>query len=209
MARTLTFLSHAYEDKDLAEKIGMKLQNHFDVFIAHRDIEPSSEWEIVLQKRIEECDLFLALLSTKFRNANYTNQEVGIAAYLKKKIFPLSIDGTMPYGFISKYQSANFNVQRIDEETDRLSELLQRVVNETLRKIDEIIIALRYADSFGEANELAREMYTNEDFTDYQLKELANAYKSNYQIRGSWTAGPFIRKLLEKTNYLNHWTAQK
>lgn len=204
MTRILTFLSHAYEDKDLAEKIGTKLQNHFDVFIAHRDIEPSSEWEIVLQRRIEECDLFLALLSTKFRSANYTNQEVGIATYLKKKIFPLSIDGTIPYGFISKYQSSNFNVQRIDEETDRLSELLQRVVNKTLRKIDEIIVALRYADSFHEANELAREMSVYTDFTDYQLKELANVYNSNYQVSGSWTAGPFIRELLEKENYRNY-----
>ncbi len=140
--------------------------------------------------------MFVVLLSSKFRNADYTNQEVGIAIYLKKKIFPISIDGTMPYGFMSKYQSSKFNIKNIDKETIRLSELFRRVVDGTLREIDEIILELRYAGSFSEANTISRELSAYSDFTDGQLENIAEAYNVNYQVRDSWTGGPFVRKLL-------------
>jgi len=43
----------------------------------------------------------------KVRRADYTDQEVGIVYSLKKSILRISIDGTLPYGFMSKYQSLN------------------------------------------------------------------------------------------------------
>ena len=53
MTRILTFLSHADEDKITAESIAKKLkESHFDVFLAHRDIETGSDWEDTLKKRI-------------------------------------------------------------------------------------------------------------------------------------------------------------
>ena len=202
MASTLTFLSHADEDKIIAERIAEGLKEyHFDVFLAHKDIEPGSDWENILKKRIEESDLFLILLSSKFKNADYTNQEVGIAICLKKRIFPFSIDGTMPYGFMSKYQSSRFNVKNIDKGVKLLSELFRRAVDGTgtLRNIDEQITALRYASSFVEANKIADELSTHLGFTDGQLNGIANAYNVNYEVRGSWTAGPFVLNLLKKT----------
>ena len=198
MTQVLTFLSHASEDKVIAEKIADDLgKQHFNVFVAHRDIEPGSDWAYILKNRIKECELFVALLSSKFRNANYTNQEVGIAICLEKKIFPFSIDGTMPYGFMSGYQSSKFDVKKIDEETEKLAELFRHVIDGTLRKTDEIILALRHADSYQEANKIGRELSTCPDFTNKQLKNLAEAYEFNDQISGSWTAGPLVRNLLK------------
>ena len=202
MVSTLTFLSHADEDKTIAERIAEGLKkHHFNVFLAHSDIEPGSDWENILKKRIEECELFLILLSSKFKNADYTNQEVGIALCQKKRIFPFSIDGTMPYGFMSKYQSSKFDVKNIDRETERISELFRRVVDgtEILRDIDDRITELRYASSFVEANRIANELFNHLDFTDKQLKDIANAYNVNYEVRGSWTAGPFVLNLLKRT----------
>ena len=202
MVSTLTFLSHADKDKIIAEKIAEELKKyHFNVFLAHRDIEPGSDWENILKKRIEECELFLILLSSKFKNADYTNQEVGIALCQKKRIFPFSIDDTMPYGFMSKYQSSKFDVKNIDKEAGRISELFRRVVDgtEILRDIDDRITELRYASSYAEANKIANALSNHVDFTDKQLKDIANAYNVNYEVSGSWTAGPFVLNLLERT----------
>ena len=121
MVRRLVFLSHADKDKKIAEEIAEKLDRLYDVFVAHRDIEISSEWELELKKRIKKCDLFLILLSENFRKANYTDQEVGIAIQCKRKIFPISIDKTKPYGFMSKYQSGNINPDDMNDSIQRLS----------------------------------------------------------------------------------------
>ncbi len=52
MTRILTFLSHADEDKITAESIAKKLkESHFDIFLAHRDIETGSDWEDTLKKK--------------------------------------------------------------------------------------------------------------------------------------------------------------
>ena len=83
-----TILSHADEDKEIARELADKLNEHgFDVFVAHDDIEIGDEWEKTLKNRIEKCELFLALLSKNFRQASFTDHEVGIASFLNKRIF--------------------------------------------------------------------------------------------------------------------------
>lgn len=203
MAEILTFLSHADDDKAIAGRIAEGLKKyHFDVFVAHNDIEPGSDWENTLKTRIAECDLFVALLSSKFKNANYTNQEVGFAICLEKKIFPFSIDGTIPYGFMSRYQSSKFNVKKIDEEIQKISELFRRVIDGTFRNIYELISALKFAGSYMEANRISRELSTHSGFTNWQLKQIAEAYNANDQVRDSWGAGQFVRNLIKENEGL-------
>lgn len=203
MSRTFVFLSHADKDKNIAERIAVGLKKyHYDVFLAHKDIEPGSDWEEILKRRIEECDLFLALLSSQFVTAKYTDHEVGIAVWLKKKIIPLSIDGTLPYGFMSKYQSSKLDIENMDNETQNLNELFKRVMDGTLRNIDVLISDLTYARSFREANGIATKLSVCSEFTDKQFTDLVDAYNENIQVRGSWTAGPFVVDLLEKAGKL-------
>ena len=46
------FISHAHINKDLATRLGDALRPHgFDCFIAHQDIEPSTEWQEQIQDR--------------------------------------------------------------------------------------------------------------------------------------------------------------
>ena len=204
MTRVIAFLSHADKDKIMAEKIAEELKkHHYDVFVAHRDIDPGSDWENVLKQRIDECDLFLILLSANFKQADYASQEVGIAICKDKKIFPFSIDGTMPYGFMSKYQSGPFDTGDIVGEAKRISEQFRRAIDGTLRSIDTLISALRFASSFREANQIARELSSYTDFTDGQLEAMAAAYNQNFEARGSWTAGPYIRDLLQERGKLD------
>ena len=207
MTRVIAFLSHADEDKITAEEIAEELKKyHYDVFLAHRDIDPGSDWENVLKQRIEECDLFLILLSVNFKQADYASQEVGIAICMDKKIFPFSIDGTMPYGFMSKYQSVKFDTGDIAGEAKTISEQFQRALDGTLRSIDTLISALRFASSFREANRIANELSSYTNFTDGQLEGIAAAYNQNFEVSGSWTAGPYVHGLLQntgKTDLLN------
>jgi len=101
-----TFLSHAYEDRKIARNLADALNTlSLDVFVAHDDIEIGTEWESALFEEIKKSDLFIVLLSENFRQAKYTDHEVGIAYGLGRIILPLSIDETMTYGFLSKFQA--------------------------------------------------------------------------------------------------------
>ncbi len=74
------FFSYAYEDRKLAGRIKERLETYgFDVFLAHDDIDPSTEWQEEILRHLGTCEVFLALLTEEFDESNWAHQEVGIA----------------------------------------------------------------------------------------------------------------------------------
>ena len=99
------FISHKAEDKILAKEI----QKSFGVFgvatfVAHEDIEPMLEWQIEIVRALFSADLLVALLTAKFNESNWTDQEIGVAIGRRIPVIPMRI-GKDPYGFIGKYQA--------------------------------------------------------------------------------------------------------
>lgn len=187
-----TFLSHADEDKKIARRLADELSKHnFDVFVAHDDIGMGYEWEPTLKDEIKKRELFIALLSNNFRKANFTDHEIGIACAYNKQIFPIRLDETMPYGFMSKFQGSkkiNSNIE--SDEIEILSHMLTSFINESQTAVDELIKKFRYATSFKEANATSRELYEFKNFTNKQINDITKIFLDNSEVRGSWTAGP-------------------
>ena len=103
------FISHKAEDKILANDI----KNSFEVygvasFVAHEDIEPMMEWQSEIERALFSMDLLVALLTHKFNESNWTDQEIGIAIGREVPVIPVRI-GMDPYGFIGKYQAIQEN----------------------------------------------------------------------------------------------------
>ena len=69
-----------------------------DVFVAHDDIEGSSQWLDKLHDELKNCAVFMSLLTENYHRAEYTEQESGIAYWLKKKFLPISLDKRIPFG---------------------------------------------------------------------------------------------------------------
>ena len=200
MPRITTFLSHADEDKITAKKLSEELAKHgFDVFVAHDDIVVGSDWEQTLKDEIEKRELFIVLLSSNFRKASFTDQEIGIAIAFNKRIFPIPIDNTMPYGFMARFQSSQkINLEILPDEIQELAHSLTLFTNENQKDVDELIKKLSYANSFSEANAISKELFENRYFTTKQVNDIAKAYIQNYEVSGSWTAGPSTREFLSK-----------
>jgi nucleoside 2-deoxyribosyltransferase len=100
------FISHADKERKVAGRLKRGLENiGLNAFVAHDDIVGGTDWNPALIERIEKCDIFVALISEAYRKADFTDQEAGIAFAMKKPIIPISLDGTMPYGFIKKFQA--------------------------------------------------------------------------------------------------------
>jgi len=196
-----TFLSHADEDKKIARELADKLNEHgFDVFVAHDDIEIGDEWEKTLKNRIEKCELFLVLLSKNFRQASFTDHEVGIASYLNKRIFPIRIDEIKPYGFMKKFQAGKISTKMKNDEIGNLAKRLLTFTEAGKEDIDMLVHEFCAAGSFVDANELAEILFSYTNFTTEQINEIATGFLTNDQIHRAWTANP------ETVNFIvKHW----
>jgi len=195
----MTFLSHAVDDKIIAKNLASALEAHdFKVFLAHEDIMIGEDWDNKLKNEIYNRELFLVLLSKNFKNANFTDHEVGIATAHNKRIFSIIIDDIEPYGFMSKFQGIRINPKIDAEEISKIANQLMLFTKEGKKFIDDLIEKLLASTSFRDANAIARELFEYTTFTPEQINNLAEAYVANFEVNGSWTAGPSSLDLLSK-----------
>ncbi len=99
------FITHKSEDKEKATQIRDACQTlGIACFVAHEDIEPTTEWQSEIERALQSMDALLALLTPGFHDSNWTDQEVGAAVGRQIPVIPVR-SGCDPYGFIGKYQA--------------------------------------------------------------------------------------------------------
>lgn len=146
------FISYQTDDRAIAGE----LQRRLDVvgiqsFLAHEDIEVSDEWRSTLLRELSLVDIFICLLSKRYLQSQWCVQESGIAAFRKNlTIIPLSIDGTIPQGFMSNIQSAKVDPDQISLH-DLIPAFLKRDFSSGIDLVIELIGTSRNYSS-AEAN---------------------------------------------------------
>jgi hypothetical protein len=104
------FISYQTNDKIIAGKLKSLLESYdLKSFLAHEDIQVSEEWKLQILREISESNMFISLLSEHYMSSPWCIQESGIAVYKKMKIIPLSLDGTIPMGFMNHVQSTKID----------------------------------------------------------------------------------------------------
>ena len=93
-------------------------------FIAHKDIEPTQDWQHEIEAALATCDAVLALLHPGFHCSNWTNQEIGYATGRRSLIVPVAL-GTTPYGFIARSQAITGVADNPERLAQRLAEILR------------------------------------------------------------------------------------
>lgn len=167
-----------------------------EAFLAHEDIAVSDEWRDKILEELEEMDIFVCFLSKEYYQSHWCTQEAGIAAFRDVTIIPISLDGSIPQGFISKYQSVklrNFPVS--------YSELIPGLIKYDAELGTNVgISALALAKSFRAAESILESLYP-------YLGELENTVASNLMVailknsqvhHAELCARKFIPPLLEK-----------
>ncbi len=105
--KTKVFISHLAKDKEKASKIQhYLLRNEISGFVAHEDIEPTRVWQESIEEALKTMDVLLILITQGFFSSIWTNQEIGYALGLGKKIISIKI-GDDPKGFIGRFQAVN------------------------------------------------------------------------------------------------------
>ncbi|MDH3719386.1 MAG: toll/interleukin-1 receptor domain-containing protein [Planctomycetota bacterium] len=100
------FISYQTRDKLIAAEVQDMLAEHgVTSFLAHEDIEVSIPWQDKILEELGRAEIFICLLSRHYAQSPWCLQESGIACFRNMHIIPLSLDGSIPEGFISSVQS--------------------------------------------------------------------------------------------------------
>jgi len=191
------FLSYSADDKILAGKIKSILGRfNINVFLAHEDIQPLQEWEEELIHNLNNCDIFIPILTKNFLNSDWTSQEIGIAYSKQKLIIPLKID-VAPYGFIGKIQALKVSEDIIEESSQKILEIIgrERLLKENL--MDCLIQSLDNVHNFDSADRRL-DILKEQDFNEIQINEIFRKAIKNNQIRMSTKGKHHLQKWLSE-----------
>src|SRR5579864_2388178 len=96
------FVSHLSSEQAFAAGIQQGLLNFgISSFVAHKDVEPTSDWQTEIETALATCDALMALLHPNFHQSNWTDQEIGYAMGRGVPVFSMRF-GQDPYGFIGR-----------------------------------------------------------------------------------------------------------
>lgn len=120
------FLSYNSKDREPAEELKKALASWgIDVFVAHANVRPASEWRAEVKLALQECHALGALLTHNFYKSKWTDQEVGFAVGRGITMIPLSC-GAKPRGFLSDFQAFNLNLNTINAQAEQIAQVLAR-----------------------------------------------------------------------------------
>ena len=191
------FISHTSEYKLQAKDIQKYLaQDGIASFVAHEDIEPMKEWQNEIERALFSMDLLVALLTEKFSESDWTDQEIGVAVGRKVPIIPVRM-GKDPYGFMGKCQAITDSTSSY-QISNAISQCIFNHENFKSSATDAFIINLENSYGFGRSNYLARYLPKIVELSPEQEKRLVSAFNDNSQVHGAFAIRRVIIEHLKR-----------
>ena len=101
------FLSYSTRDKSFASQVKRNLElRGCSVFLAHKDLRPSEEWQQRILQELNISVVFLPLITDNFRSSEWTDQEAGYALARGIVVLPVTVAPVdSPHGFLGSFQA--------------------------------------------------------------------------------------------------------
>lgn len=192
------FISHLALHKQLASELQTSLlQYGISGFVAHSDIEPTTEWQDQIETALSTCDALVALLHDKFHESKWTDQEIGFAMGRGVPVCSVRL-GETPYGFIGRFQAFN-GINKLS--TELATELFEsyRKNKQTKRKMAETLVRLfEQSGSFAEAKARIGLLEGLDTWEPSFAKLILLASEGNSQIANSFHVPSRVANLAKK-----------
>jgi nucleoside 2-deoxyribosyltransferase len=191
------FISHLATHRDSAASLQEALLLYgISGFVAHNDIEPTSEWQTQIETALATCDAMVAFLNEGFHESNWTDQEIGFAMGRGIPVFSVRFNQD-PYGFIGRFQAFNGNGKSSEDLARELFNSYRKN-KQTERRMAEVLVSL-FEESYSFANAKTNMGYLEEleVWEPSFSTRVRSATKDNSQIRGSWGVPDRVETLLK------------
>lgn len=166
-------------------------------FVAHNDIEPTTEWENQIELALSTCDALVALLHDGFHESKWTDQEIGFAMGRGVPVCSVRF-GEMPYGFIERFQAFDGNPKGTEELALEIFDAYRKN-KQTQRRMNGILVGLfENSNSFAEAKTRIGYLEGLSVWEPSFAGRILAAIDNNNQIRGSWGVPDRVKQLAIK-----------
>lgn len=166
-------------------------------FVAHDSIEPTTEWLNVIEYALSTCDALAALLTPRFHQSNWTDNEVGICLGLGKLVIPVRL-GIDPYGFLAKYQGLDGREKSHDEIASDLFKILVKHEKAKARMATALVAQLEDSGSFATAKWNLAQLKQVTYLDKALISRLRIAVQENSQVSDSFGVPEGITSLIKK-----------
>ena len=181
--RLRLFMSHLAAHREFVAIAGARLASYgVDAFVAHDAIEPSLEWQRVIEAALDDCDAMAVFLHAGFRESNWCDQEVGWAMGRGRPMLPLSF-ASDPYGFMAKFQALRCSGRTGGEIGDSIVEWLVKMPTLHARLGASLAHGFRHSSSWDFTRKLAPLLGQVSTFTEDQLASMEEAARLNVDVR--------------------------
>lgn len=169
-------------------------------FVAHKDIRPTKEWEIEMKSALASMDCFVALMTEKFHESNWTDQEAGFAVARGVPIIAVNL-GQVPYGFLGKYQAL----------TSTWGTLIPDIIPflfEHDRMFGEFMKRLNTCNDWDVANRMSKVFPAIKELGEDKVDALIQAYNTSSTLRKSFGFNGQYTKVYGYglRHYANKWS---
>lgn len=192
------FLSHVSEHKVAVSDLKRELRQ-FGVsgFVAHEDIAPSLEWQEEIEVALQSMDAMAALLTPRFHDSSWTDQEVGVAVGRGVLVIPVRLPA-VPYGFMAKIQALRGDLSRPAPLASALVDVLLTRPRTAAGMREALVVALERSSSWASSKTSSTKIETAGRFTAAQLARIEAAITANDEVNGSFGVPERLRRVLAR-----------
>lgn len=192
------FVSHISEFKNdaIALKKEMKVLG-VSAFVAHEDIEPTSEWIGEIEYALRTAQGFVALLDNGYLESNWMDQEIGFAYARGVKVVSV-LRGEVPHGFIGRFQGLKMHSKNLGWEVCKKLRVFQSEAELYVRAVESV-------QSYDDAVVLAKIQCCLEPLSQDYVDRIVCAAEVNPVLRESVAFWKRTRHSMGMDYYIYEW----
>lgn len=127
----LTFLSYSRINKDFALQLARELKSSgFNVWIDQIDIPTGARWDDELEKALEECEVFMVILTPASSASDNVKDEIGYAIDTNKRILPILLENANVPLRLRRFQYVDFTGKTYGEGVEGAKQQLRKLIVE-------------------------------------------------------------------------------
>ncbi len=126
----LTFISYSRVNKDFALKLAKELKAAgFNIWLDQLDIPAGARWDDALEDALEECKIFMVILTPASISSENVKDEIGYAIDHNKRILPILLENAKIPLRLRRFQYVDFTSKSYEEGVEGAKQLLQNLVD--------------------------------------------------------------------------------
>src|SRR5512138_3866951 len=128
----LTFISYSRGDRDFALGLARELRaSGFHIWLDQLDIRTGDRWDDEVEKALDQCEIFLVILTPRSISSNNVKDEIGYAIDSNKRIMPVLLENVVLPLRLRRFQYVDFTRKSLKEGIETAKQLLRDLLNES------------------------------------------------------------------------------